>query len=591
MTARSDLIRVLHVDDDPQFVETAAALLEREAERITVETATNATEGAERLDATRVDCVVTDYEMPDRTGLEFLDEVRENRPDLPVILFTGKGSEAIASEAIAAGVTDYLQKGVGGSQYAVLANRIRNAVDGAAARRERRRHLSAIETAQEGIAILEDERFVFVNEAYADLHGYDPAELRGARWERVYPDDAVPEVRTEVLPAVRETGRWYGRSDGRRADGSTFTADRAVSLTDGGELVCTVRDITDRERRASRLERTRTRLELAIEGANLGVWDWDMRTDEVQFNDKWAEMLGHTTAELEAHLDEWEQRVHPADLDAVEAALQAHMDGETPYYDTEHRMRTAAGDWKWIRDIGKVVERDDAGEPARAVGIHLDIDEQKRRERELERETQRLAEFSSVLTHDIRNPLQVAAGNLELASDTCDNEHLDAAAEALARIEELIDDLLRLAQSGNQVTESAALDLEAVAGGCWRHVETADATLVTEAEQTVRADRSRLSQLFENLFRNSVEHGRPDATVTVGDLPDGFYVEDDGPGIPPADRDEVFAAGYSTAADGTGFGLSIVNRVVQAHDWDVRATDGSEGGARFEVTGVDVGTT
>ena len=76
-------------------------------------------------------------------------------------------------------------------------------------------------------------------------------------------------------------------------------------------------------------------------------------------------------------------------------------------------------------------------------------------------------------------------------------------------------------------------------------------------------------------------------TVTVGDLPDGFYIEDDGPGIPQADREEVFAAGYSTASAGTGFGLSIVNRVAQAHGWDVRVTDGSDGGARFEITGVD----
>ncbi|TKX85769.1 PAS domain S-box protein [Halorubrum sp. SS5] len=588
MTECSDQIRVLHVDDDSQFVETAAALLEAEREQLTVETATSASEGLQQLAAAPVDCVVTDHVMPDLTGLEFLEAVREDHPDLPVILFTGKGSEALASDAIAAGVTEYLPKSAVSGEYGVLADKIHNAVDSVTAERERRRHLDAIETAEEGIAILDDKQFVFVNEAYADLHGYDPAELRGARWERVYPAEVVPDIGAEILPTVRETGRWHGRKPGHRADGSTFPADRVVSLTDGGKVVCTVRDVTEHERGASRLERTQTRLELAIEGANLGVWDWDMRTDEVQFNDKWAEMLGHRVTELEPHLDTWEQRVHPADLDAVEAALEAHIEGETPYYDTEHRMRTADGDWKWIRDIGKVVERDDTGEPVRAVGIHLDIDEQKQRERELERETERLAEFSSVLSHDLRNPLQVAAGNLELASDACDSEHLDATAEALARIEELVNDLLRLARSGTQVTETAAVDLAAVADECWQHVETGDATLVIETERTIHANRSRLSQLFENLFRNSVEHGGTDVTVTVDDLPDGFYVEDDGPGIPQADRSEVFGVGYSTAAEGTGFGLSIVNRVVQAHNWDVQVTDGSDGGARFEITDVNV---
>lgn len=207
MTARSDPIRVLHMDHDPQFLETAAALIDAESERITVETATSASEGYDRLKAAHVDCVITDYEMPDQTGLEFLEAIREDRPTLPVILFTGRGSEAVASDAIAAGVTDYLQKSAGGGQYTVLANRIHNAVDSATAKRERQRHLNAIETAQEGIAILDDERFAFVNEAYADLHGYDPAELRGAHWEPVYPEEVVPEIRTEVLPTVRETGR------------------------------------------------------------------------------------------------------------------------------------------------------------------------------------------------------------------------------------------------------------------------------------------------------------------------------------------------------------------------------------------------
>ncbi|WP_283403321.1 PAS domain-containing protein [Halorubrum sp. DM2] len=583
---RSETIHVLYVDDDPELVETAAALLEAESGRLTVETATDADTGLDRLAATAIDCVVSDYELPGRDGVAFLEAIRDEYPDLPVILFTGSGSEAVASDAIAAGVTDYLQKGGDSSQYAVLANRIHNAVDSVVAQRERRRHIDAIQTAQEGIAILDDERFAFVNEAYAALYGYDAEDLIGDHWERVFPDEVSPDLRTEIRSTVREAGSWHGQTVGRRADGSTFTADRAVSLTDGGELVCTVRDVTDREDQASRLERTTTRLELAIEGANLGVWDWDMRTDAVRFNDKWAEMLGYSLSALEPRLETWENRVHPDDLAAVEAALAEHVDGETEYYDTEHRMRTADGDWKWIRDIGTIVERDD-GEPVRAVGIHLDVDDQKRRERELEREKRRLEEFTSIVSHDLRNPLQVAAGNVELASDERDSAYLDDTMNALDRMEELIDDLLRLARLGDQVTETEVLDLAPLVDDCWGTVETADAALVNETDLTLRADPSRLRQLFENCFRNSVEHAGTGVTVTVGDLPDGFYVADDGPGIPADDRGDVFTAGYSTAAAGTGFGLSIVNRVVQAHGWTIRVTDGTAGGARFELTNVD----
>ena len=106
-------------------------------------------------------------------------------------------------------------------------------------------------------------------------------------------------------------------------------------------------------------------------------------------------------------------------------------------------------------------------------------------------------------------------------------------------------------------------------------------------EATIRADEDRLRQLLENLFGNAIEHGGEAVTVTVGRVDGGLYVEDDGPGVAPAARDEIFEAGYSTSGDGTGFGLRIVERVAEAHGWAVRVVEGSDGGARFEITGID----
>jgi signal transduction histidine kinase len=150
----------------------------------------------------------------------------------------------------------------------------------------------------------------------------------------------------------------------------------------------------------------------------------------------------------------------------------------------------------------------------------------------------------------------------------------------------LIEDLLAVARADDTAVDTAPVSLADAADQSWAGVETADAALVTDIDQVIDADESRLKQLLENLMRNAVEHGGDDVTVTVGELPDGFYVADDGPGIPAADRDEIFEAGYSTNDAGTGFGLSIVNQVVDAHGWDVRVTESSDGGARFEVTGV-----
>jgi signal transduction histidine kinase len=152
----------------------------------------------------------------------------------------------------------------------------------------------------------------------------------------------------------------------------------------------------------------------------------------------------------------------------------------------------------------------------------------------------------------------------------------------------LIDDLLTLARQGETVTDFDSIDLAALVENCWGTVETTNASLVVEidSETSIQGDASRLKQVFENLMRNAVEHGGPDVTVTVGELDDGFYVADDGPGIPEEDRSQIFDAGYSTANAGTGFGLSIVDQIVGAHGWSIQVSESEAGGVRFEITGV-----
>ncbi|EMA08932.1 PAS domain S-box protein [Haloarcula marismortui] len=169
---------------------------------------------------------------------------------------------------------------------------------------------------------------------------------------------------------------------------------------DDGEVVGArgiFQDITDRKEREQDVQELTERLDLAVEGANLGVWDWDMTTDAVTFNEQWASMLGLSLDEIAHTLETWEERVHPADMDRVEDALEAHIAGEAELYDCDHRMRTASGEWKWIRDVGEVVERDSDGQPTRAVGIHLDITDQKRSENALEEERDMFAQGPAVV--------------------------------------------------------------------------------------------------------------------------------------------------------------------------------------------------
>jgi signal transduction histidine kinase len=155
----------------------------------------------------------------------------------------------------------------------------------------------------------------------------------------------------------------------------------------------------------------------------------------------------------------------------------------------------------------------------------------------------------------------------------------------------LISNLLTLAREGERVNETRPVDLRSVVEACWLNVETADATLDADIDLILRADESRLQQLIENLIRNAVDHGGEGVTVAVGTLDDepGFYVADDGPGIAPENRENVFDAGYSNSRGGTRFGLRIVQQVATAHGWDVAITSDAElGGARFEIRGIDV---
>jgi len=230
----------------------------------------------------------------------------------------------------------------------------------------------------------------------------------------------------------------------------------------------------------------------------------------------------------------------------------------------------------------------DGAELAGQVLILRDITPLREREEALERENERLDRFVGVVSHDLRNPLNVATGRLELAQDTVDNEHLDALDRALKRMRRLVDDLLTLARQGESIdaTDTEPVRLSDLAHTCWQHVDTAEATLHLNTSGAIAAVDRRVRQLLENLFRNAVEHGGPSVTVTVGDLNDGFYVEDDGPGFADADPDRLFESGYSTNPDGTGFGLSIVKEIADAHGWALAATTGNAGGARFEIAGV-----
>lgn len=232
----------------------------------------------------------------------------------------------------------------------------------------------------------------------------------------------------------------------------------------------------------------------------------------------------------------------------------------------------------------------------------------RERENELEQRTERLEtqtaklkyqndrldKFAGIVSHDLRNPLNVASARLELlaqATGQADSETIEQIRAAHERMEDIIDEALTLAREGKAITETEQTRLTDTAAQAWATVSTGEASLELCDPVEIESDPDRLQTIFENLFRNAVEHRADNdiegLTVTVGLLDDGFYVEDTGPGIPDDHKEQVFTEGFSTNSGGTGFGLSIVNNIVRAHGWEITVTDAlRSSGARFEITGV-----
>lgn len=223
------------------------------------------------------------------------------------------------------------------------------------------------------------------------------------------------------------------------------------------------------------------------------------------------------------------------------------------------------------------------------AAISQDTTTTKEYERMLERQNDRLKEFTDILAHDLRNPLNVIDGNLALYEETGDGEHLETIDKTTDRMARLVEDLLRVAEQGDVVTDPEPTDIGDVIETAWQSLAfDADATLQYEPVESVSGDPDRLCELFENLFRNAVEHGGNDVMVRVGPLNTGFYIEDDGPGISDRHKPDVFDHGFTTRDEGHGYGLSVVRTIVNAHGWDIVATDAQTGGARFEITDIDL---
>ena len=346
-----------------------------------------------------------------------------------------------------------------------------------------------------------------------------------------------------------------------------------------GQCISIFSDITARKERERELERYEQFVEQSPD--TIVVLNEDMT---VQYQSSPSPLLDRDARNVvgDIPLD----YIHPDDIEQVKQDFERALAEPDTIVRTEFRILEKDGSWRWFESQ---TQNYLDTEPIDGVLLTIrDITVQKEKEKELTRQKDRLDEFASFVSHDLRNPLNVAMLRLDLAARSCDSEHLSDVEQALDRMEQLIENLLTLTRQGETVGETESVRLDELVTQCWSNVDTGEATIECTTSRTVRADRSRLATVLENLFRNAVSHGGQSVTITVGDLPDrpGFYVADDGEGISPKERERVFEGGYSTQPRGTGLGLAIVRGIVEAHGWQIRATESEAGGARLEITDV-----
>ncbi len=256
-------------------------------------------------------------------------------------------------------------------------------------------------------------------------------------------------------------------------------------------------------------------------------------------------------------------------------------------------LQIVIGTVRWSSAIGGGVGLTIGILEARAIQEAVEIERVRFQLQETQQEREKLGQFADIVSHDLRNPLSVARGYFDMSRDNIDDDYAEKIDRNLGRMEQMIEDLLTMSRAGITVKELEAVTLRTLATESWESAQTSTAELDLQMSEdiTFNADRERLMHVFENIFRNAVDHNDSPLTIRVGVLETmengvtdvtGFFIEDDGDGIPANEREAVFDHGYSTSDNGTGLGLSIVKQIVDAHGWDVSLTEADTGGVRFE---------
>jgi PAS domain S-box-containing protein len=488
---------------------------------------------------------------------------------------------------------------------------------------ESRRNYSFLQTLMDNLSVCvfvksaEDGRFVLWNKATELLTGFTAEAVLGHTDYDFFPKEQADSLRQKDREVFekRMTVDIPEEPLDSQSLGSRILHTVKTPIYDAFNtplyLLGISEDITERVQAEAALRESEQRLELALKGADLGLWDLNVQTGVDIVDQRAAKMLGFSLDEIEPHVKWWDNRTHPDDLPRTTETFEAHLRGETPFYECEYRLLTKSGEWKWILDRGKIVQRDEQGHPFRLTGTHLDITERKQAEEalriqneQLQARNQELAAFARTVAHDLKNPLGALTGIAEILLEDYSHmppeqlgEYLQSIVQGGRRASRIVEALLLLAGVRQRTVSLQPLDMASIVAESLQRlaemIEQHQAEIIMPAKwPTALGYAPWIEEIWVNYLSNGLKYGgRPPrlelgATVQRNGMA-RFWVQDNGLGLTSEAQAQLFTEFTQleqNRVDGYGLGLSIVRRIVEKLGGQVEVESEPGRGSLFSFT-------
>lgn len=454
----------------------------------------------------------------------------------------------------------------------------------------------------------------FISQNVYELLGYSPSELKKTSYKDVVYKEDLPHIKAKIFNSILQKKDRFELLKFRllKKNKEVIWVESTGHIErneqgDISQLIGYIYDISNQISIHKELENNKNRLELVIEGTRLGTWDWNPQTNEVVFNELWGEMLGYSFDEIEHNLNTWESKVHSEDLASCYADITAHMEGKIDFYENIHRMKHKDGSWVYILDRGKIVERDNDGNPTRFTGTHTDITAQKMAEEKAMQASKAKSLFLANMSHEIRTPLNGIIGILGLLNETNMSDEnlslLNTLKESSESLQIIIDDILDYSkiESGKLMIDRHDFNFRKMMENVWSLFQEnalakgIDFTLNISSNipDSINSDSHRIKQILTNLVSNAIKFTNRGYVKILANLDTRsnqivIRIKDSGKGI---ENTKLVWDGFSQEDSsisrnfgGTGLGLTISKSLIELLGGDISVSSQVNKGTEFMLS-------